>query len=50
MKLDEGTKKGLFFSLGELLSVISVFNFDKNQVIAFAGILLGIFFIVKALS
>lgn len=50
MKLNEGTKKGLYFAIGVLLSVISVFNFSKNQVLAFVGILLGIFFIVKALS
>jgi len=50
MKIDEGTKKGLYFAGGVLLSVISVFNFDKNQILAFIGILIGIFFIVKALS
>ncbi len=48
--MDEGTKKGLFFAIGVLLSTISVFNFDKSQVLSFIGILVGIFFIVKALS
>jgi len=50
MKIDDGTKKGLFFALGVLLSVVSVFNFNRNQILAFIGILVGIFFIVKALS
>ncbi len=50
MKMEEGTKKGLFFAIGVLLSVIGVFNFDKSQVLAFIGILIGIFFIVKALT
>lgn len=48
--MKEETKKGLFFAAGVLLSVIGVFNFNKNQVLAFVGILVGIFFIVKALS
>ena len=50
MKIDDGTKKGLFFALGVLLIVVSVFNFNRNQILAFIGILVGIFFIVKALS
>ena len=48
--MDEGTKKGFYFAGGALLSVISVFNFDQYQIPAFIGILLSIFFIVKALS
>ena len=50
MKIKEDTKKGLFFAIGVLLSSISVFNFDKNQFLFFILILVGIFFIVKALS
>lgn len=50
IKIDEGTKKGLYFSIGALLAVISVYNFNQYQIPAFFGILLGIFFIVKALS
>lgn len=42
-KIDKSTKKGIFFSIGVLLSVISVFNFNKFTVLAFIGILLGIF-------
>ena len=50
MKFDEGTKKGALFALGTLLSAISVFYFAQQQVLAFVGILTGIFFIVRALS
>ena len=49
-KLDESTKKGIYFSIGALLTVISVFNFNEYQIPSFFGILLGIFFIVKSLS
>ena len=49
-RLDEGTKKGLYFSIGALLTVISVSNFNEFQTPSFFGILLGMFFIVKALS
>mgnify|MGYP001560531121 CR=1 FL=1 len=48
--IDEGTKKGFYFSLGALLTLISVINFNQYQIPAFLGILLGVFFIVKALS
>ena len=50
MKIEESTKKGIYFAVGVLLSTLSLFNFDKNQIFAFIGILIGIFFIVKALS
>ena len=50
VKIDKGTKNGIYFSLGTLLSIISVVNFNQYQIPAFVGILLGIFFIVKALS
>jgi len=49
-RLDEGTKKGIYFSVGALITVTSVFNFNNYQIPAFFCILLGIFFIVKALS
>lgn len=48
--IDKSTKKGILFSVGVLLSVISVFNFNKSPILAFIGILVAIFFIVKALS
>lgn len=49
-QLDEGTKKGIYFAIGVLLSVVSVLNYKDYQVLALIGILVGIFFIVKALS
>ena len=49
-KIDEGTKKGIYFSVSALITVLSVFNFNQYQIPAFFSILLGMFFIVKALS
>ena len=48
--IDEGTKKGLFFTLGVLLNVISILNFNQYQIPAIIGIFFGIFLIVKSLS
>ena len=48
--LDEGTKKGFYFTLGSLITLISVFNFNEYQIPSFLGLLLGMFLIVKALS
>lgn len=50
MKIDEGTKKGFYFAIGVLLSVVGVVNFNQSQILSIIGILVGIFFIVKALS
>jgi len=50
IEINESTKNGLYFTVGSLLSVISVLNFNDYQIPSFFGILIGIFFIVKALS
>lgn len=49
-RIDEGTKKGIFFTMGVLLNVISILNFNQYSVPALVGIFVGIFLIIKSLS
>jgi len=44
------TKKALLFFAGVLLAGISLFNFNRQPFIAFIGLMVGAFLIIKGLD
>ena len=47
-KMNEKDKKLLFFFGGVILAGISLNNYNQSPILAFAGIMIGAYFIIRA--